>query len=138
MIEFYLTYFHPSSTTRSRISVQLEALGLDTMVHDLLKDLDVNDSSYEERQSQELLRSYLEKEMTLNPKVIDDVISKAGKYGLPEAIETEATNGSTKDTTAVDTAKEILDIRYFRTGLSASSGIRPVKRISEFGECKAK
>ncbi|TWU76783.1 Insulinase (Peptidase M16) [Metarhizium rileyi] len=138
VVDFYNTYLHPSSNSRSRISVHLKARGLDTKVLEKLNSAGVRDAPKEKRKSADLLRDYLKDDGTLPSEAIDALISEVKKCGLPQAIETMATNGSTKDTGAIETAQVIADVRKFKASLPASSGVRPVKPINEFEETGSK
>ncbi|EFY90749.1 a-pheromone processing metallopeptidase Ste23 [Metarhizium acridum CQMa 102] len=138
MVQFYKTYFHPCSSTRSRLSVHLKARGLDTKVMEILKEAGVEDVPKKKRKSVDVLREYLESGEILQSENLGAVILKIQKCGLPPSTETNATNGSTKDTGAVETAQKITDVRQFKASLQASSGVRPVKQISEFEETDAK
>lgn len=141
MIEFYNSYFHPSSTTRARISVHLTAKGagkLDTKVIEVLKENGAGDVPQEKRQSVHLLREYLEAEKRISSEALESVMEEIKKLGLSQADQSEAASGSTNSISAVDSAQEITDVRHFKAGLLASSGARPVKHISEFEETDAK
>lgn len=133
-----MTHFHPSSTTRSRLSVHLEALGLNTKIVELLKDVKVENVAEEKLKSVDVLRGYLESECNLDPKILNEVISKAQEIGVPQTTSDETNNGSTPDTIAVDTAQEIKDVRRFKAGLLVSSGVHPFKQVAEFEETDAK
>ncbi|KAG6008577.1 hypothetical protein E4U21_004217 [Claviceps maximensis] len=141
MVEFFNTYFSPSSSTRARISVHLKARGageLDAKIVNLLKESGLNDVPQEKRQSVDLLREYVESEKLIASEQLEDVIEAVKKMGLSQATTNEATNGTTNGLSAVDTAQEITDVRHFKASLMASSGARPVKPISEFEELDAK
>lgn len=134
MIEFYNSYFHPSSTTRARLSVHLEAQGagnLDTKVIGVLKENGPEDIPQEKRQSVHLLRSYLEGEMKKSSDALNSVIEGIKKLGLSQDDQGEAVGGSAK---IVDSAQGISDVRDFKAGLCVSAGAKAVKQISEFEE----
>ncbi|KAK8912384.1 A-factor-processing enzyme [Metarhizium anisopliae] len=134
MIEFYNSYFHPSSTTRARLSVHLEAQGagnLDTKVIGVLKENGPEDIPQEKRQSVHLLRSYLEGEMKKSSDALNSVIEEIKKLGLSQDDQGEAVGGSAK---IVDSAQGISDVRDFKAGLCVSAGAKAVKQISEFEE----
>ncbi|KAK9443958.1 uncharacterized protein VB005_02484 [Metarhizium brunneum] len=134
MIEFYNSYFHPSSTTRARLSVHLKAQGagkLDTKVIEVLKENGAEGIPQEKQQSVHLLRSYLEGEMKMSSDALNSVIEEIKKLGLSQDDQSEAVGGSAN---IVDSAKEISDVRDFKAGLWVSSGAKPVKQISEFEE----
>ncbi|KAG6018861.1 hypothetical protein E4U41_003534 [Claviceps citrina] len=141
MVEFFNTYFSPSSPTRARISVHLRARGageLDTKIVHLLKESGLNDVPQEKRQSVELLRGYLESENLLVPDKLGDVVDAITKLGLSQAPIGEAAEGMANGSSAVDTAQDITDVRQYKASLPVSSGARPVKQISEFEESDAK
>ncbi|KHO10570.1 a-pheromone processing metallopeptidase Ste23 [Metarhizium robertsii ARSEF 23] len=126
MIEFYNSYFHPSSTTRARLSVHLEAQGagnLDTKVIGVLKENGPEDIPQEKRQSVHLLRSYLEGEMKKSSDALNSVIEGIKKLGLSQDDQGEAVGG-----------QGISDVRDFKAGLCVSAGAKAVKQISEFEE----
>lgn len=105
---------------------------------EILKEAGVEDVPKKKRRSVDVLREYLESGEILEGEKLNAVISKIQKCGLPPAAETDATNGSTKDTGAVETAQKITDVRQFKASLQASSGVLPVKQVSEFEETDAK
>ena len=139
MLEFYNTYFSPSSPTRARISVHLKARGageLDNKIAKLLEESEAKDVPQEKRQSVDLLRGYLEAEKSISTEKLESLISQIKEMGLSEVAQ--GTNGVVNGISAVEAAQEIVDLRHYKAGLLASSGARPVKDIAEFEESDAK
>lgn len=141
MVEFFNDYFSPSSLTRARISVHLKAHGaseLDAKIVNLLEQSGLKDVPQEKRQSVDLLQGYLESKKLLASGKLEKIIEEIKKMGLSQGTSSEAANGTTGGFSAVDTVREITDVRHHRAGLLASSGARPVRQISEFEELDAK
>ncbi|KHN95135.1 a-pheromone processing metallopeptidase Ste23 [Metarhizium album ARSEF 1941] len=138
MVQFYKTFFHPSSSTRCRLSLHLKARGLDTKVVEILNEAGVVDVPKKKRKSLDVVRGYLKESRALEGEKLNGIISKLMQCGLAQTSDTAATNGSTEDSSAVETAQVITDVRQFKASLQASPGVRPIKQISEFKETDAK
>lgn len=140
MLEFYSTYFLPTSSTRARISVHLHARGAaerDSKVATALERAGHADVPEDKRSSLEQVEEYL-KSKQLSEKDVASVVSEVKEIGLVQKAPVSETAAETNGTTAVESAVEIKDVRRYKASLSASSGPRAVKDVSEFEETDSK
>jgi len=143
LIEFYNTYFSPSSQSRARISVHLHARNtpaLDKEIIELLQKANLEDVPAKQRQSLDFLEKYLKETVQLEDSKVAAIIADAEKAGLkPVTSEDDAKAGDiASGSDAVNKATVIEDIRAFKSGLMASAGAQPVKDLSEFEDTDAK
>ncbi|OAQ98847.1 hypothetical protein LLEC1_05979 [Akanthomyces lecanii] len=143
MIDFYNKHFHPSSTSRARISVHLHARGAverDNKVVDALDQAGFADVPEQDRKSLDLIKAHLQAKHKPSDADLDNVIASIKELGLlqtahPEDDAEAVANGGEG---AVETAQEIKDVSLYKSGLLASSGARPVKQLSEFEDSDSK
>lgn len=139
MLDFYKTFFLPTSKSRARLSVHLHARGADereAKVIAALNEAGVTDVPLEKRQSLEDLETYL-KGSNVKTDVVQ-LIDQLKALGLSQKpLPTEATT-EPEGNCQVEAAIEIKDVRRFKAGLSVSSGPQAVADISTFAETDAK
>ena len=158
MIEFFKQYIDPSSPTRAKLAVYLEAQAKSDVstkqISELIKTLDV-DSTASARAATDLqarlsaaghdvekeiagLREYLLHDL----KVVESKIDAAAEawkkiheeHGPGSNVVKDAEPPSNNGTTPVF----IDNVRAFRASLQASNGARPVKDLSEYEDLEAK
>lgn len=143
MIEFYNKHFHPSSSSRARISVHLHARGAverDSKVVDTLDKAGFADVPETDRKSLDLVKAHLQAKHKPSEAALDSVIASIKELGLVQTAhpEDDAEAVASDGECAVDTAQVIEDVRLYKSGLLASSGARPVKQLSEFEDTDSK
>jgi insulysin len=143
LIEFYNTFFSPSSPTRARLSVHLHARNtpaMDKHIIELLQKANLHDVPPQHRQSLDFLEKYLKETAQLDDSRVASIIADAEKAGLkPLTSEENAKPGDiVNGSDAVNKATVIEDIRAFKAGLLASAGAQPVRDLSEFEDTDAK
>ncbi len=143
MIDFYNKYFHPSSSSRARISVHLHARGAverDSKVVDALNSAGFAGVPEAARKSLDLVKAHLQEKHTASEADLDSIIASIKELGLVQTAhpKDDAEAVANGGECAVDTAQEIEDVRLYKSGLLASSGARPVKQLSEFEDTDSK
>jgi len=152
MMEFYNRFIKPSSPQRAKTAVYLYAQstsGGQELVADLLKKLSLETEvstqvraallQSEKRNDTAALKTYLKEQLKLSEGQISAVVKAAQSPEINAKV-----NGVTHDgadgVASPSPAKAVIinDVRAYKAALTASSGARPAKELSEYEDIDSK